>query len=255
MANEKIAFITGANRGLGLETARGLGKQGITVLLGSRDKAKGDEAAAQLKKDGVANVEAVQFDVSNYEDHKKIAALVENRFGKLDVLVNNAGISIDGGDFGNPKGFNTTSTISIDKLRQTFETNFFAVVALTQTLLPLIKKSAAGRVVNLSSILGSLTLNADPKSPIYSVKAFAYNTSKTALNAFTVSLAAELRGTNIKVNSAHPGWVKQTWAVRTLRSNSPRAARPASRWPRSPPTVLPGVTSISANRFPGNAVD
>lgn len=208
MANEKIAFITGANRGLGLETARGLGKQGITVLLGSRNKAKGDEAAAQLKKDGVANVEAIQFDVANYEDHKKLAALLENRFGRLDILVNNAGISIDGGDFGNPKGFNTTSTISIDKLRQTFDTNFFAVVALTQTLLPLIKKSPAGRIVNLSSVLGSLTLNADPKSPIYNVKAFAYNASKTALNAFTVSLAAELRGTDIKVNSAHPGWVK-----------------------------------------------
>ena len=208
MANEKIAFITGANRGIGLETARGLGKQGITVLLGSRDKAKGDEAAAKLKKEGVANVEAVQFDVANYEDHKKIAALIDKRFGHLDILVNNAGISIDGGDFSNPKGFNTTSTVSINRLRQTFDTNFFAVVALTQTLLPLIKKSPAGRIVNLSSILGSLTLNADPTSPIYSVKAFAYNASKTALNAFTVSLAAELRNTNIKVNSAHPGWVK-----------------------------------------------
>ncbi len=208
MADLKVAFITGANRGIGLETARGLGKQGVTVLLGSRDKAKGEAAAAELKKEGIANVEAVQFDVADYEDHKKIASFIEKRFGRLDILVNNAGISIDGGDFSNPKGFNTTSTISIDKLRKTFDTNFFAVVALTQTLLPLIKKSPAGRIVNLSSILGSLALNADPKSPIYSVKAFAYNASKTALNAFTISLAAELRSTNIKVNSAHPGWVK-----------------------------------------------
>ena len=93
-------------------------------------------------------------------------------------------------------------------LRQTFETNFFAVVALTQTLLPLIRKAPAGRIVNLSSILGSLTLHADPKSPVYNGKAFAYDASKTALNAFTVHLAHELRDTKIKVNSAHPGWVK-----------------------------------------------
>lgn len=177
-------------------------------MIGSRDKAKGDAAAAELRKEGIANVEAVPFDVANFEDHKRIAKFIGDRFGHLDILVNNAGISIDGGDFSNPKGFNTTSTVSVEKLRQTFDTNFFAVVALTQTLLPLLKKSPAGRIVNLSSILGSLTLNADPSSPIYGVKAFAYNASKTALNAFTVSLAAELRETNIKVNSAHPGWVK-----------------------------------------------
>src|ERR1700722_3347452 len=144
MANEKIAFITGANRGIGLETARGLGKQGITVLIGSRDKAKGDAAAAQLKKEGVANVEAVQFDVANYEDHKRLAKLIKERFGHLDILVNNAGVSIDGGDFTNLNGFNTTSSVSPDKPRRTFDTNFFAVVALTQTLLPLIKAAPAG---------------------------------------------------------------------------------------------------------------
>jgi NAD(P)-dependent dehydrogenase (short-subunit alcohol dehydrogenase family) len=204
----KVAFITGANRGIGLETARGLGRQGITVLIGSRDKAKGEAARAQLKKTGIANVEAIQFDVANYDDHTRVARLIGDRFGKLDILVNNAGISIDGVDFGNPKGFNTTSTVSIEKLRQTFDTNFFAVVALTRTLLALLKKSPAGRIVNLSSILGSLSLGADPNSPIYAVKAFAYSASKTALNAFTVSLAAELRDSNIKVNSAHPGWVK-----------------------------------------------
>ena len=208
MATEKIAFITGANRGIGLETARGLGKQGITVLLGARDKAKGDAAAAQLKKEGIANAEAVQFDVANYEDHKRIAKLLKDRFGRLDILVNNAGVSIDGGDFSNPNGFNTTSTISPDRLRQTFDTNFFAVVALTQTLLPLIRLAPAGRIVNLSSILGSMALAADQSSPIYSIKAFAYDASKTALNSFTIHLAAELRSTNIKVNSAHPGWVK-----------------------------------------------
>src|SRR5262249_13956309 len=120
----------------------------------------------------------------------------------------NAGVMLDHGDFAGGGGFNTTSTVTPDVLRRTFETNFFAVVALTQALLPLIRKAPAGRIVNLSSVLGSLTLHADPSSDIYAMKAFAYDASKTALNAFTVHLAQELRGTAIKVNSAHPGWVK-----------------------------------------------
>ena len=115
---------------------------------------------------------------------------------------------LEDADFGAPGGFNTTSTVKPEILRQDFETNFFAVVELTQALLPLIRKSPAGRIVNLSSILGSLTLHSDPKSPIYAMKSFAYDASKTALNAFTVHLAQELHGTPIKVNSAHPGWVK-----------------------------------------------
>ena len=122
--------------------------------------------------------------------------------------MNNAGVAKDEADFGNPGGFNTTSAVSEAILGETFDTNFFAVVALTQTLLPLIRKAPSGRIVNLSSILGSLTLHSDPKSSIYNKKAFAYDASKTALNAFTVHLAAELNGTKVKVNSAHPGWVK-----------------------------------------------
>ena len=208
MADTKVAFVTGANRGLGLETARGLGQLGIHVLMGSRDKAKGDAAAAKLKADGVGSVEAVAFDVADPTHHGQIADLIAKRFGRLDILVNNAGISRDDADFGDPNGFNTTSTVSDAALRETFDTNFFSVVALTRTLLPLIKKSPAGRIVNLSSILGSLTLHSDPNSFIYNVKGFAYDASKTALNAFTVHLAHELRGTPIKVNSAHPGWVK-----------------------------------------------
>lgn len=207
-AQEKIAFISGANRGLGLETARGLGKLGVTVLLGSRELDKGEKAAAELRRDGVAKVEPVQFDVRKREDHKRLADLLEKRFGRLDILVNNAGVQLDKAKFGNPNGFNTTSTVAESDLRETFDTNFFSLIALTQTLLPLIRKSPAGRIVNLSSILGSLTLHSDPNAEIYRMKAFAYDASKTALNAFTVHLAAELRDTPIKVNSAHPGWVK-----------------------------------------------
>jgi NAD(P)-dependent dehydrogenase (short-subunit alcohol dehydrogenase family) len=207
-AQEKVAFITGANKGIGLETARGLGALGIAVVMASRDEGRGQAAAATLRSEGVKKIEAVRFDVTRAEDHRAAYRHLESRYGKLDILVNNAGIMIETADFGAPGGFNTTSTVPSEILRQTFDTNFFAVVALTQTLLPLIRKAPAGRIVNLSSILGSLTVHSDPTSPIYNKKSFAYDASKTALNAFTVHLAHELRGTKIKVNSAHPGWVK-----------------------------------------------
>src|SRR5262249_18460384 len=194
--------------GIGLETARGLGELGIAVVLASRDEAKGRAAADKLRSEGIATVEPVRFDVTRPEDHRAIARRLEERYGKLDILVNNAGIALEQVDFGAPDGFNTAPTVAPEVLRGVFDTNFFAVVALTQALLPLIRKAPAGRIVNLSSILGSLTLHSDPDVPIYDKKAFAYDASKTALNAFTVHLAQELRGTRIKVNSAHPGWVK-----------------------------------------------
>ncbi|MGA8409265.1 MAG: SDR family oxidoreductase [Candidatus Acidiferrales bacterium] len=205
----KVAFITGGNRGLGFETARILGKQGITVVIGSRDLAQGQEAAKKLQADGAKSVEAVRFDVNKPADHQEIYDYLEKKHGRLDILINNAGIM----DEGLPRpnggaGFNSTSRITPQKLRETFETNFFQPIALTQTLLPLLRKSPAGRIVNLSSILGSLTEHSNPASRIYDRKSFAYDSSKTAINAFTVHLAQELRGTAIKVNSAHPGWVK-----------------------------------------------
>jgi NAD(P)-dependent dehydrogenase (short-subunit alcohol dehydrogenase family) len=196
-----VALITGANKGIGLETARQLGKLGITVLVGARDLAKGEAAVAELKKDGVT-AQAIKIDVNDPADYAKVAAAIEKEFGVLDILINNAGLLIDG-----RKG-NETSTTSPEVLRQTFDTNFFSVVALTQTLLPLLRKSKAGRIVNLSSILASLTLHATKGSPIYDAKTFAYDASKAALNSFTIHLAHELAGTKIKVNSAHPGWVK-----------------------------------------------
>ena len=202
----KIAFITGANRGLGLETARELGEKGVTVIVGARDKEKGDEAVEKLKAQGLT-AEAFVFDVDNTDDHKKIFDHIEKTYGKLDILVNNAGVWLDTKP-GKGDGKNHTSTTSIEILRKTFDTNFFNLVALTQTLLPLIRKAPTGRIVNLSSILASLGEHSNPKSPIYGFKVFAYNSSKTALNAFTVHLAHELKDTKIKVNSAHPGWVK-----------------------------------------------
>jgi NAD(P)-dependent dehydrogenase (short-subunit alcohol dehydrogenase family) len=205
---DKVALVTGANKGIGLETARGLSELGIAVVIASRDEAKGRAAADRLRAEGKKNVEAFRFDVTRPEDHQEIARHLENRYGKLDILVNNAGVWLEEADFSAPEGFNTTPTVTPEVLRRTFETNFFAVVSLTQSLLPLIRKAPAGRIVNLSSFLGSLTNHSDPSSPIYNEKAFAYDASKTALNAFTVHLAQALRGTPIKVNSADPGWVK-----------------------------------------------
>ena len=205
MSQQKVAFITGGNKGIGLETGRQLGQLGqlgIAVVLGSRDPEKGTAAARQLKSEGIA-AEAVRFDVTNPADYQAVYDYLDKKYGRLDILVNNAGISRE-----SFMGGNHTSTTSAEILRETFDTNFFGAVQLTQTLLPLIRKSPAGRIVNLSSILGSLTLHATPGSPIYDAKSFAYDASKAALNSFTIHLAHELRDTNIKVNSAHPGWVK-----------------------------------------------
>ncbi|SFS14132.1 Short-chain dehydrogenase [Granulicella pectinivorans] len=197
-----VALVTGANKGIGLETVKQLAEQGITVLLGSRDLARGEAAAAPLKAAGL-DVRAVKIDVDNAGDREAIAAYIEKEFGKLDILINNAGVLLDGMGLSN-----RTSTTSQEMLSQTFQTNVLAPIALTQALLPLLRKSSAGRIVNLSSILGSLTLHATKGSPIYDAKTFAYDTSKAALNSFTIHLAHELSGTSIKVNSAHPGWVK-----------------------------------------------
>ena len=197
----KIALITGANKGLGLETARQLGKQGATILLGARDLKKGEEAAEVLRGIGV-DVKPIKLDVGSADDIKAAADLIAKDYGKLDILINNAGINFE--DFGS----NSTLTVSEETVRKTFDTNFFAVIAVTEAMLPLLRKSDAARIVNLSSILGSLTLHATPGSPIYGSKAFAYDASKAALNAFTIHLAHALKDTKIKVNSAHPGWVK-----------------------------------------------
>jgi NAD(P)-dependent dehydrogenase (short-subunit alcohol dehydrogenase family) len=202
MANAKrIALITGANKGLGFEMARQLGQAGATVVLAARDPRKGEAAAEKLRGEGL-DVQFLKLDVTKEEDQTAAATFLKAKFGRLDILINNAGISADG--LGNGKVSATTG----DALQRTFETNFFAPVALTRALLPLLKLSDAGRIVNMSSILGSQALHADPKSPIYGFKSLSYDASKAALNSFTIHLAYELKDTKIKVNSAHPGWVK-----------------------------------------------
>ncbi len=201
--SKKIALITGANKGIGFETARQLGKEGITIIAASRNKENGIKAVTQLQAEGI-DAEFLQLDVDNEKEIQFAYDHINNKYGKLDILVNNAGIQVESDNW----AINNSTDIDEKVLRQTLDTNFFNVVKLTNTLLPLIRKSEAGRIVNLSSILGSLGLHADPSSPIYGSKLFAYDTSKTALNSYTIHLAAALADTNIKVNSAHPGWVK-----------------------------------------------
>ena len=221
MANNKskIALITGAYKGIGFETARQLGQHGVVVVVTARDRAKADGAAQKLKAEGI-DAHGLPLDVTDASHYPDVAQFLEKEFGRLDILVNNAGVML-GGEF----GVNDTLETSDDALRNTFETNFFGVVGITNALIPLIRKSPAGRIVNVSSILGSLTLHSDPNSPIYTSKSFAYDASKSALNAYTVHLAHALKDTPIKVNSAHPGWVKTDMGTSAAPMEIPEGAK------------------------------
>jgi NAD(P)-dependent dehydrogenase (short-subunit alcohol dehydrogenase family) len=195
----KIALVTGANKGLGFEISRQLGKLGMTVIVGARDKKRGLAAVEKLKAEGI-DAHSLIIDVSHEPSVDRAAAFIGQEYGRLDILVNNAGIMEE-------KTF-TPSTLPHDILHDVFDTNFFGVVSVTQAMIPLLKKSEAGRIVNISSSLGSLTLQSDPAGPFADFKFLAYDSSKAALNALTIHFAHELRGTAIKVNSACPGWVK-----------------------------------------------
>jgi NAD(P)-dependent dehydrogenase (short-subunit alcohol dehydrogenase family) len=219
MANtKKIALVTGANKGLGLEMARQLGQAGVKVLVGARDPQKGEEAADKLRREGL-DAQSLKLDVTDKTDQAAASKFVQEKFGRLDILINNAGVALDG------LGAGKASATAEDVIHRTFDTNFFAPIALTQTLLPLLKKSDAGRIVNMSSILGSQGLHADPKSPIYDFKSLSYDASKAALNSFTIHLAYELKDTNIKVNSAHPGWVKTDMGTDAAPMEIPEGAK------------------------------
>lgn len=196
----KVVLITGANKGIGFEVARQLGRAGFTVLLGARDASRGEAAAAKLSAEGF-DVRHVIADLDRVtETAPALAGQIQKEFGHLDVLINNAGVSdLTGGD-------GPASTVSIDAMKHTFATNFFGTVEFTQSFLPLLRAAESARILNVSSGLGSIGLNNDPAWPFYAVKPLGYNASKAALNMFTVNLAWELRDTKIKVNSINPGF-------------------------------------------------
>ncbi|MGH9899750.1 MAG: SDR family oxidoreductase [Pyrinomonadaceae bacterium] len=204
MNEKKIALVTGANKGIGFETARQLAQKGITILLGARDKQRGAEAAKKLHDEGL-DVQFLQIDLNDEKTHEIAAKFITENFGRLDILVNNAAVLLEQSA---DRGILPASQTPLEIYRQTFETNFFNLIAITQKLLPLIKKSKSGRIVNLTSALASMTLHSDPKSAVYDKKITAYDISKTAVNSFTIHLAHELKDTPIKVNAADPGWVK-----------------------------------------------
>lgn len=195
----KIALITGANKGIGFEAARQLAQKGFTLLIGARDASKGEEAAVKLRSEGF-NADYVRIDTTDAETIKQAAAEVERKYGKLDVLVNNAGIFIDAGI--------PVEETPDDLLRNTFETNFFGAWKVIQAFMPMLKGSNAARIVNVSSTVGSLAEINNRKSPYDGVRAPAYAASKTALNALTALLGREFRGTDkLKINSICPGYV------------------------------------------------
>lgn len=204
--SDKVALVTGAARGIGVEISRELAKLGAHVIVAARDLAKAKEVASDIRDRG-GHASALKLDVTSEADRSAAYQSIEASHGKLDILINNAGILLDSPDGGTPAPRQPSVALP-EVLRDTFEVNFFAPIFLTQLLLPLLTRSDAPRVVNVSSIRGSLAHLSDPTSPVYPVRALGYDTSKAALNAFTILIAEELRGTPIKINAIHPGWVR-----------------------------------------------
>jgi NAD(P)-dependent dehydrogenase (short-subunit alcohol dehydrogenase family) len=212
-----IALVTGANKGIGYEIAAQLARLGMTVLIGSRDRKRGEEAAAALRVAG-GNVRCVVLDVTDMATIRTAVEDISEQCHRLDVLVNNAGVT-------GPRGL---CTADLDVVRAVFETNVFGVVAVTNAMLPLLRRSSAGRIVNLSSSVGSLARTSDLTSPFAAVPPSAYGPSKTALNALTIQYAKELRSFGILVNAADPGGAA-TDMTRSLGYQMSRsAARAAS---------------------------
>lgn len=203
----KTAFITGANKGIGYEVAKQLLQKGYHVFIGSRDKAKGIEAATKLSSEGFANVEVIEIDVTDSESVNKARTEIGKKIQVLDVLINNSGIN--GIEFdGDTPIMHTSTDTDINKFKEVFEVNIFGVIRTTQAFLDLLKKSSAPRIVNVSSSQGSLTLHSDPDFIHYKHKGVVYQSSKAALNMYTIVLAYELRDLPFKVNAVSPGSTK-----------------------------------------------
>ncbi len=195
----RVALVTGANKGIGLEIARQLAQAGVHVILGARDVGRARAAVDDLAAQGLV-AHSVRLDLDDEQGIRTAAATIAAEHDRLDILVNNAGV-FDAAD--GPPG-----AASLAAVRRVMDTNFLGTLAVTQAMLPLLRAAPAGRIVNVSSSLGSLALNGDPSSPYYSSQFIGYNASKAALNMLTVQLHEELRDTSIVINSVSPGFVK-----------------------------------------------
>ena len=204
----KKVLVTGANKGIGFECARQLAKQGVFVFIGSRNLENGLKAANTLKTEGFENVRAIQLDVSNQESVNLARAEIEKSTNKLDILINNAGIS------GGLTGQNALE-VTIDTFKEVFNTNLYGVIRVTRAFMDLLKNSDEPRIVNVSSGIGSHTLNSEPQYQPMTSQFVAYGTSKSALNMYTINLAYELRDTAFKVNMVDPGYTNTDLNART----------------------------------------
>jgi NAD(P)-dependent dehydrogenase (short-subunit alcohol dehydrogenase family) len=198
-ATKRVALVTGANRGIGFEITKQLAMKQVTVLMGSRDSEKGTAAAKKMSERGL-DVHFILIDMTDPLTIENTVSRIKDEFFRLDILVNNAGILID--------SETSLLELSVTLFQNTLETNAFGPLLLSQACVPLMKTNQYGRIVNMASTLGSLTDIANPDSSYAQVQSPAYRLSKTLLNGITVLLAKELRGTNILVNSACPGWVR-----------------------------------------------
>lgn len=196
---KKVALVTGANKGLGYETAKQLAGQNITVLIGARDEMAGKKACEDLMSLAL-EARFIHLDVSNEESIIQAKSKIEKDYGRLDILVNNAGVMLD---LGTP-----LEEVTSEVIESTFEVNVVGPMLMVKHFLPLLQKSESGRIVNVSSGLGSLAQNADPNFMYYPYKLLAYNSSKAALNSVTLSYAFRLKDSHIKINSADPGFCK-----------------------------------------------
>jgi NAD(P)-dependent dehydrogenase (short-subunit alcohol dehydrogenase family) len=220
---KKTVLITGANKSLGFETARQLLQAGgYHIFIGCRDKAKGDAAVEKLKAEGFEDVETLVIDVNSQQSVDIAKAELESKLTLLDVLINNAGIS-----GGIPQ---TALSITVDIMKDVFETNLFGVIRTTLAFIDLLKKSAAPRIVNVTSDLGSLTLQSNPAYEHYEVKTGAYGPSKSALNAYTIALAYELRDLPFKVNAVNPGYTATDFNHHTGPKSVADGAAPIAKY-------------------------
>jgi NAD(P)-dependent dehydrogenase (short-subunit alcohol dehydrogenase family) len=230
-----VALVTGGNRGLGLATARGLAAGGAHVLLAGRDPDRAGPAAALLRSDGL-DVEALTLDVTDPAGIAAAAERVARSPGRLDVLVNNAGVLPEATDPG------TYGFAGLEAFRATFAVNVFGAVAVTEAFLPLLRRSPAGRIVNVSSRMGSLADQADPASPYAGLTVPAYRGSKAALNSVTIGLATALAGTGIVVTAVCPGFVR-TDLTPANREQAPLSAAEAAEVVVAAATLPPGARS------------
>ncbi len=238
MQDKPVALVTGANQGIGLQIAKDLAAHGFTVLVGSRDTARGEEAAKTIEGDA----HALQLDVTDQASIAAAAERVRNEFGRLDVLVNNAAISntskLPGMSIQEYAQLTRPSNVSLDEVRAVWETNVFGVLAVYQAMLPLLREAPAARIVNVSSGVGSLTMNADPAYAYRSVFGPVYPASKTALNAMTLAMAIELESAGIKVNAVSPGFTKTNLndnaGTETVEEGASETVRVALLGPDSP---------------------